>query len=187
MPTAPRAGRRFRQAARRRRRPRPRTSSSRPAPPASTTPASRRTSSCSGVRATASSPRRTSAARAPPTSSRRAARLGFLGELADHRQHRPLDRLAHGAIGGVAHAAQRTRDRARRHSPTSPELSAAPRTICEKITPELPRAPISAPRATSLTSPGRSSVVVRSSWLDAPTEQSGRDSSPCRRRAPDTR
>jgi hypothetical protein len=37
--------------------------------------------------------------------------LGRLGGLADNRQHRPLDGLPHGPVGGVAGAAQRLRDR----------------------------------------------------------------------------
>ena len=40
-------------------------------------------------------------------------RLGLLGQLADHRQHRPLDRLAHGAVGRVARRAERPRERER--------------------------------------------------------------------------
>ena len=36
-----------------------------------------------------------------------------------------------------------------RGAAVSPSTSAAPRTICEKMTPLLPRAPMSAPRATS--------------------------------------
>src|SRR5206468_652338 len=45
---------------------------------------------------------------------------------------------------------------------TAPSTSAAPRTICEKITPELPRAPISAPRATSRASDSRLAAEVAS-------------------------
>ena len=74
-------------------------------------------SSCSGVRATASSPRRT---RSTSSSPRRGvagrALLRLLGELADHREHRPLDGPPHGAVGGVGGAAQRLR-RERRRDP----------------------------------------------------------------------
>jgi hypothetical protein len=38
--------------------------------------------------------------------------LGRLGEAADHRQHRPLDGLPHGAVGRVARAPERTRGEA---------------------------------------------------------------------------
>ena len=44
----------------------------------------------------------------------------------------------------------------------SPSTSAAPRRICDRITPELPRAPISAARVTSFTSAGRSVALERS-------------------------
>ena len=37
--------------------------------------------------------------------------LGLLGELPDHRQHRSLDRAAHGPVGGVAGGAERPSDR----------------------------------------------------------------------------
>ena len=88
---------------------RPRRSSTSPAPPASTTPASRRTSSCSGVRATASSPCRTSStSRAPSGSDSARAPLGLLRQLADDRQHRPLDRPPHRAVRSVGSATQRT-------------------------------------------------------------------------------
>jgi hypothetical protein len=44
----------------------------------------------------------------------------------------------------------------------SPSTSAAPRTIWEKITPEFPRAPINAPRATSRASDCRLAADVTS-------------------------
>ena len=43
--------------------------------------------------------------------------LGLLGELADHRQHRPLDRTPHGAVGGVARGAEGAADRGRVEQP----------------------------------------------------------------------
>ena len=119
--------------------------------------------SCSGVRASASSPRRTRSSE-QLADRRRAgrARLGLLRQLADHRQHRPLDGAAHGAVGRVARAAERTRGRVASiiGSSVSPSTSATPRTIWEKMTPELPRAPISAPRATSRASECRLAAVV---------------------------
>ena len=85
--------------------------SSNPAPPASTTPASLSTASRSGVRASDSSPRATMNASSSGRSRPRAsARLRRLGHLADHRQHRPFDRAADGAVGGVARGAKRARD-----------------------------------------------------------------------------
>ena len=90
----------------------PRTISSSPAPPASTTPALRRTSSSSGVRSTASAPRSTTAAsssRGRPVD----VRLRLLGHLADNREHRPFDRLRHCAVRGVAGPAERSRQRRR--------------------------------------------------------------------------
>ena len=81
----------------------PRTISTSPAAPASTTPASASTGSSSRVRRDA-----VVAARDRPPRGRR--RLGLLGELADRGQHRPLDRLADGAVGGVARAAERGRE-----------------------------------------------------------------------------
>ena len=44
---------------------------------------------------------------------RACALLRRVGQLADHRQHRPFDRLAHGAVGLVARSAERARDRGR--------------------------------------------------------------------------
>ena len=89
----------------------PRTISSSPAPPASTTPASRSTASSSGVRARASSPRATTRRRSSAFGRRRTSgRSRLLGHLADHGQHRPLDRLAHGAVGGVARGAEGARE-----------------------------------------------------------------------------
>ena len=44
----------------------------------------------------------------------------------------------------------------------SPSTSAAPRTICERMTPEFPRAPMSAPRATSRASDSRLAADVLS-------------------------
>ena len=86
----------------------PRAISTRPAPPASTTPASRRTSSISGVRARASSPRASTAARSSSGASRRFSFFSaLLGHLADDGQHRPLDRALDRAVRGVARTAER--------------------------------------------------------------------------------
>ena len=43
--------------------------------------------------------------------------LGLLGELTDHRQHRPLHRTPHGAVGGVARGAEGAADRGRVEQP----------------------------------------------------------------------
>ena len=48
-------------------------------------------------------------------------------------------------------------------APGSPSTSAAPRTIWEKMTPELPRAPISAARVSSFATAARSAAVDASS------------------------
>jgi hypothetical protein len=45
----------------------------------------------------------------------------------------------------------------------SPSTSAAPRTICERMTPELPRAPISAARVTVCASAGRGASITSAS------------------------
>ena len=90
---------------------RPRMISSSPAPPASTTPASLSTDSRSGVPARASSPRATT--RLQELDLREAADVGLLRlvrHLADDGQHRPLDRPAHGTVGGVARRAEGARD-----------------------------------------------------------------------------
>ena len=96
----------------------------RPWPPASTTPDSRSTSSCSGVRSTARSPSsiarsRTSARTASCCSSLTSRpsrclsasrwaswRVERVGHLAEDGQHRPLGRLAHRVVGGVGGAGE---------------------------------------------------------------------------------
>ena len=80
----------------------PRTISTSPAAPASTTPASVSTGSISRVFTTIASPAATMLARS-------GVLLRGLGHLADRGQHRPLDRLLHGAIRGVARRAKRAR------------------------------------------------------------------------------
>ena len=66
------------------------------------------------MRASASSPRATSRRNSSVGLEAGVARvLGLLGELADHRQHRPLHRPAHGAVGGVARGAEGAADRGR--------------------------------------------------------------------------
>ena len=126
----------------------PRTISSSPAPPASTTPASRSTASSSGVRATAASPR-------PRTAAQQ------LGAGRPRRPRRP--RPSRGSPSGSCPrpaGAPRGRRRRRGSGLRQRRLGVdragrrrarrtAPRTICDRITPELPRAPIRAPRATS--------------------------------------
>ena len=86
---------------------RPRTSSRSPAPPASTTPASRRTASCSGVRARASSPRSTSRFEQLDRCERGIPRvLRLLGQLPQHRQDRALHRMEDLPVGGVGRGAE---------------------------------------------------------------------------------
>ena len=85
----------------------PRTISSSPAPPASTTPASRRTASWSGVRASASSPRSISFFNSAAGSRwGLPGDLGLLGELTDHREHRSLHGTPYCAVGGVTRGAE---------------------------------------------------------------------------------
>ena len=125
--------------------------SSSPAPPASTTPASLSTASSSGVRASDSSPRATMKASSSAPVELRAPRAT--------RPPRP-SRGSRSASSPRPGAGRRGR---RRRSPSgtparscassigsrSPSTSAKPRTIWLKITPEFPRAPISAARESS--------------------------------------
>ena len=93
-----------------------------------------------------------------------ASGLRLLRQLADHGQHRSLDRPPHGPVGGVAGADGSARlIRSVSIAPGSPSTSAAPRTICEKITPEFPRAPISAARVSSFATAARSAALDASS------------------------
>ena len=94
--------------------------------------------------------------------------LRCLGGLADDREHRPLDGLPNGAVGGVARPAQRPAIAAASIGAASPSDSAAPRTICERMTPELPRADISAARVTACANSGRPAVSAASSASTIP-------------------
>ena len=94
--------------------------------------------------------------------------LGLLRHLADDGQHRAFDRLRHRGVCRVARAAERTRERrASRARSASATASAKPRMIWERMTPELPRAPISAARVSSFASVARSGAVVAWSWSTA--------------------
>ena len=89
----------------------PRTISTSPAPPASTTPASRRTSSISGVRDERVLP--SPQGRGEQLVRRELAVLALLrllGHLADDGEHRPLHGPLHGSVGGVARAPERLRE-----------------------------------------------------------------------------
>ena len=70
-----------------------------------------------------------------------------VGHLADDREHGALDGLLDGAVGGVAprRSARALNSRRTERVRARPTTSQAPRTICERITPELPRAPMSEP------------------------------------------
>ena len=68
-----------------------------------------------------------------------------LGGLADDGEDRAFGGLRDGLVRRLRRAAEaRSEPRRRRARPSSP-ASATPRMICERMTPELPRAPISAP------------------------------------------
>ena len=160
-----------------------------PAPPASTTPASRSTGSRSGCSRTAS--RAAPGARAPARrrawSRPRHRPLHRLGRRAHDGEDGALDRAQHRLVGGVGGAGGgRRRRRAPDTASSGANVSARPRRICERITPELPRAPISDPwRIASQTAlhvaPSRRRARRR------PTRGSGPCSCRCRRRAPGTR
>ena len=66
--------------------------------------------------------------------------LSLLGHLADHREDRPLDRALDRPVGGVAGTAKRTAEPRCRDVVRLAEIVDEPRTIWEKMTPELPRA-----------------------------------------------
>ena len=90
----------------------------------------------------ASAPRSSSA-----TSDGAVERLDRLGDRAHDGEDRALDRAHHRLVRGVGAAAEaRARGRRRRPRRASRHSSASPRRICERITPELPRAPMSEPR-----------------------------------------
>ena len=129
----------------------PRRISTSPAAPASTTPASASTGSISRVRTTQSSPRATSAARSPPASAASASSRIAVSIVPST-----------GFLTALYAASLADRSAAARSSLVARD-SAAPRTICERITPELPRAPISAARETSCASAARSSGPPASS------------------------
>ena len=68
----------------------------------------------------------------------------------------------------AAYASSLAPRKARSRSSDSASASAAPRTICERITPELPRADISAARVASRASACRSVAVEASSASTTP-------------------
>ena len=93
--------------------------------------------------------------------------VGLCGfrHLADHREHRSLDWMADGAIRGIARRAERPCQRGHvDRVVVPPRTSANPRTTWLKITPEFPRAPISAARdelAGELLVPGGGGLLQR--------------------------
>ncbi len=143
----------------------PRTISTRPAPPASTTPASRRTSSSSGVRESASSPRASTTCRST---------FGWSPRCSLRSLSSAISRMTVSIVPSTGASPRGTRRRSRRGTRgasaravdtlVSPEhLGTKPRTICEKMTPELPRAPMSAARVTSFATASLSAAVDASS------------------------
>ena len=117
-----------------------------PAPPASTTPARARAGNCSGVRASAWSaavgggPGRRRAGRRCPPSAPVAAASTTVSRSPRPARPRPRTRRSAAARSAPASARPRT-------TGTPARASASPRRICDRIAPELPRAPSSAPRA----------------------------------------
>ena len=67
-------------------------------------------------------------------------RLGALGQLARDREDRPFLRLADGRV--PASAAARRAGSAAASTGSAGERLQAPRTSCERMTPEFPRAPM---------------------------------------------
>ena len=128
----------------------PRMISSNPAPPASTTPASLSTASSSGVRSSDSSPRATirlrSSTRSSPCTS---------GDSAASAISRMTVSIVPSTGRRTARYAASLAERNARAiivssiGSCSPSTSAKPRTIWLKMTPEFPRAPISAARESS--------------------------------------
>ena len=122
----------------------PRTISTSPAAPASTTPASVRIGSIACVAATVSSPRATIAAGLPLLRRSAIARIA-------------VSIVPSTGFFTARYAASLAERKMRARSSVSASASQAPRTICDRITPELPRAPINAAREISCASPARSS------------------------------
>ena len=78
---------------------------------------------------------------------RRVERLDRLRDRAHDGEDRALDRTHHRLVRGVGRVAEAAHEH--RRAPTSScsrHSSARPRRICDRITPELPRAPMSEPR-----------------------------------------
>ncbi len=74
-----------------------------------------------------------------------------LGRLADDGEDRALDRTLHGLVGQLGGAARaRRRGSAASTTSGSRTISVMPRSSCDRMTPELPRAPMSEPWATAL-------------------------------------
>ena len=181
--------------ARRRRRRRPRRAR-RAARACGAPPPRRRTAPSPASRRAARSARRRVASGSRRSRCHVRAALGDrVGHRADHGQHRSLGRLADRGVG----ARRRRSSSAASISSGSisrpggvASFSAAPRTIWLRITPELPRAPISAARATSRTISVAARIAVARCVEPVELVEHVRASSApccrrCRRRRPGTR
>ena len=93
-------------------------------------------------------------------------RLGRRRHLADDREHGALDRRLHGAVGGVLSLEHGALEDRRVSELACPHTSQMPRTICERITPELPRAPMSEPLVTAAATDGMSVGITLLELLD---------------------
>ncbi len=120
----------------------------RPRPPASTTPAFASTASCRGVSANATAPARAAAITTSSSSSDGQSRAASAAACS-------TDRTVPGTgldTAAVASSSDRCRP-LRKAEPvtreTSCTVSARPLSTCERITPEFPRAPARAPRASA--------------------------------------
>ena len=74
-------------------------------------------------------------------------RFGGLGDLAHDGEDRAFDRAHDGLVRGVGRVTEAVDECARRYLRRARDTSSArPRRICDRMTPELPRAPMSEPR-----------------------------------------
>ena len=114
--------------------------------------------------------------------------LALLGHLADDREHRPLDgRFTARYAVSLAPRNARLRSSAELTPSCSPSTSTKPRTICEKMTPEFPRAPMSAARVTSFATASLSAARRGVERLDDRAERQDEVRARVAVRAPDRR
>ena len=137
------------------------SSTTSPRPPASTTPARASTGSCSGVRASASAAPSAAARTTVARSSESAATAATAAAVATVSTV-PSTGSATAAYPALAAAVSARRDRRPRAAGTAPSASAVPASSCATITPELPRAPSSAPRAMHRSTRARRGAIRRS-------------------------